>query len=101
MLSREHDLRGEQFVGSMKNVGVGDWFGHSKTPPWGDRGGALVLGTRMNLSPCLPHPSHDSQLMSRLAIAITIPVTHAVKTENSTRSVRSVGFRDWVPLSPR
>src|SRR5262245_16245507 len=37
--------------------------------------------------PCLPHPSHDSQL-SRLAIAITIPVTHAAKTENSRRSLR-------------
>src|SRR5262249_3526679 len=38
----------------------------SKTPPRGDRGGALVLGTRRS-SPYFPHPSHDSQLMSGLA----------------------------------
>src|SRR5215510_4531064 len=46
-------LRGEQFVGSMKNVGVGNWFGHSKTPPWGDRGGVLrsVHGGVLSLVP--------------------------------------------------
>jgi hypothetical protein len=33
---------------------------NSKTPPRGDRGGALVLGTRRS-SPYFPHPSHDSQ----------------------------------------
>src|SRR5262245_48183929 len=74
MLSRE------TIRGSIKNVGGGNWFGNSKTPPWGDHGAEEFL-------PCLPHPSHDSQL-SRLAIAITIPVTHAAKTENSRRSLR-------------
>jgi hypothetical protein len=34
-----------------------------------------------------PHPSRDCQL-SRLAIAITIPVTHTAKAENSRRSLR-------------
>ena len=47
-----------------------------------------MLGTRGE-GPTLP--SHDSQL-SKLAIAITIPVTHVAKTENSTRSVTSVGI---------
>jgi hypothetical protein len=36
----------------------------------------------------LPHPSHESQLMSRLAIAITIPVAHPAKHKNSRRSLR-------------
>src|SRR5262245_29573249 len=44
--------------------------------------------------PVSPHPSHDSQL-SRLAIAITIPVTHAAKAENSTRSIRSAPERKF------
>jgi hypothetical protein len=48
----------------------------------------------------LPHPSHDSQLMSRLAIAITIPVTHTAKAENSTKSVKSVGTPTPPPFPP-
>jgi hypothetical protein len=56
----------------------------SKTPLRDDRGGALVLGTRGE-GPTLP--SHDSQL-SKLAIAITIPVAHAAKHKNSRRSLR-------------
>src|SRR5215510_14818892 len=38
-----------------------------------------------------PHPSRDNYL-SRLAIAITIPVTHVVKQKNSRRSPTSVGI---------
>jgi len=34
----------------MKNVGRGNWFGHSKTPPSGDGGGVLALGTRRPIS---------------------------------------------------
>ena len=36
--------------GSIKNVGGGNWFGHSKTPPWGDHGGVSALGTQRSVS---------------------------------------------------
>src|SRR5262245_42420576 len=42
--------------------------------------------------PSEPGQSLILSQLSRLAIAITIPVTHTAKTENSTRSVRSVGI---------
>src|SRR5262245_22564113 len=51
----------------------------------------FLRSARGGVSPCLPHPSHDSQL-SRLAIAITIPVSHVAKAKNSTKSVRIVGI---------
>ena len=46
--------------GSIKNVGGGNWFGHSKTPPWSDHGGVSALGTRRSFS--LSPPSEPRQL---------------------------------------
>ena len=59
----------------------------------------FLRSARGGVSPCLPHPSHDSQV-SRLAIAITSPVTHAARTENSRRSPRSVGISRLPYTSP-
>src|SRR5262249_54086964 len=51
------------------------------------RGGALVLGTRRSSLPIFPRPSHDNQLMSRLATTITMLVMSTAKQENSRRSL--------------
>ena len=45
-----------------------------------------MLGTRRS-SPYFPHPSHDSQLISRLATTITMLVMSKAKQENSRRSL--------------
>jgi len=43
--------------------------------------------------PYFAHPSHDSQLMTRLAATITIPVMSTAKQENSRRSLRRKRIR--------
>jgi hypothetical protein len=60
----------------------------AKTPamgrPWR---GFCARHAEESLSLYFPHPSHDSQLMSRLATTITMLVMSTAKQENSRRSL--------------
>ena len=45
-----------------------NWFGHSNTPPWSDRGGALVLGTRRSSLPISPIRARQVSLNRKLSL---------------------------------
>ena len=59
---------------------------HSAPLTWGFfcRRSTSCVETKL---PYSAHPSHDSQLMTRLAATITIPVMSTAKQENSRRSL--------------